>query len=46
MLVKARPWTKQDIETLKSLMRQKMKLSVIAAKLKRSYGATRKKRHR
>jgi hypothetical protein len=42
-MVKVRPWTKQEIETLKSLMRKRMKMSLIASKLKRTYGATRKK---
>jgi hypothetical protein len=42
-MVKVRPWTKDDIETLKLLMRKKMKMSLIAVKLRRSYGATRKK---
>jgi hypothetical protein len=41
--VRVRPWTKGDIELLKSLMQKKMKMSLIASKLKRTYGATRKK---
>jgi hypothetical protein len=43
MLVRVRPWTKQDIETLKALMRKRVRMGVIAVKLKRTYGATRKK---
>ena len=35
-----RPWTKEDVRTLKSLAREKVKTSVIARKLKRSVGAT------
>jgi hypothetical protein len=38
-----RPWTKEDIRTLESLAREKVKTSVIARKLKRSYAATRQK---
>ena len=37
---KLRPWTKEDIRTLKTLAREKVKTSVIARKLKRSLGAT------
>jgi hypothetical protein len=37
---KLRPWTKEDIRTLKTLGREKTKTSVIARKLKRSEGAT------
>jgi hypothetical protein len=37
---KLRPWTKEDIRTLKTLARQKTETSVIARKLKRSVGAT------
>jgi hypothetical protein len=40
---KLRPWTKEDIRTLKTLAREKVKTSVIARKLKRSMGATRQK---
>jgi hypothetical protein len=39
----SRPWTKEDIRTLKTLAREKTKASVIAHKLKRSYAATRLK---
>jgi hypothetical protein len=37
---KLRPWTKEDVRTLKTLAREKTKTSVIARKLKRSLGAT------
>jgi hypothetical protein len=37
---KLRPWTKEDIRTLKTLAREKVKTSVIARKLKRTLGAT------
>ena len=37
---KVRPWTKEDVRTLKTLAREKTKTSVIARKLKRSLGAT------
>jgi len=37
---KLRPWTKEDLHTLKALAREKTKTSVIARKLKRSVGAT------
>ena len=40
---KLRPWTKEDIRTLKALAREKVKTTVIARKLKRSVGATRQK---
>jgi hypothetical protein len=40
---KIRPWTKEDVRTLKNLAREKVKTSVIARKLKRSVGATRNK---
>jgi hypothetical protein len=38
-----RPWTKEDVRTLKSLGREKTRTTVIARKLKRSEGATRQK---
>jgi hypothetical protein len=38
--LKRRPWTKDDVRTLKSLAREKTKTTVIARKLKRSLGAT------
>jgi hypothetical protein len=41
--MKIRPWTKDDVRTLKSLAREKTKTTVIARKLKRSVGATRQK---
>jgi hypothetical protein len=37
---KVRPWTKEDVRTLKALARDKVKTSGIARKLKRSVGAT------
>ncbi len=37
---KRRPWTKEDVRTLKTLAREKVKTSVIARKLKRSRGTT------
>ena len=37
---KIQPWTKEDIQTLKTLASEKVKTSVIARKLKRSVGAT------
>ncbi len=40
---KPRPWTKEDIRTLKSMVREKTKTTVIARKLKRSPTATRQK---
>jgi hypothetical protein len=38
--LKLRPWTKEDIRTLKTLAREKTKTTVIGRKLKRSVGAT------
>jgi hypothetical protein len=40
---KVRPWTKEDVRTLKTLAREKTKTTVIARTLKRSYAATRQK---
>jgi hypothetical protein len=40
---KVQPWTKEDIQTLRTLAREKVKTSVIARKLKRSVGATQQK---
>jgi hypothetical protein len=40
---KLRPWTKDDVRTLKTLAREKTKTTVIARKLKRSVGATYRK---
>ena len=38
--IERREWTKEDIQTLKTLAREKIETSVIARKLKRSVGAT------
>jgi hypothetical protein len=38
--LKLRPWTNEDIRTLKTLAREKAKTTVIARKLKRTVGAT------
>jgi hypothetical protein len=40
---KLRPWTKEDVRTLKTFAREKTKTTVIARKLKRTVGATRQK---
>jgi hypothetical protein len=40
---KLRPWTKDDVRTLKTLAREKTKTTVIARKLKRTPGATTQK---
>ena len=40
---KIRPWTKEDVRMLKTLAREKVKTTVIARKLKRSFGATHQK---
>ena len=37
---KLRPWTKEDVRTLKTLAREKVETTVIARKLKRSVEAT------
>jgi hypothetical protein len=37
------PWTKEDVEMLKTMAREKTKTSVVARKLKRTEGATRQK---
>jgi hypothetical protein len=42
-ITRSRPWTKEDVRTLKSLAREKTKTTVIARKLKRSVGATHQK---
>jgi hypothetical protein len=42
-ITKLRPWTKEDVRTLKTLARETTKTTVIARKLKRSYAATRQK---
>jgi hypothetical protein len=36
---KLRPWTKEDVRTLKTLAREETKTTVIARKLKRSVAA-------
>jgi hypothetical protein len=41
--MKRRPWTKEDVRTLKTLAREKTKTAAIARKLKRSVDATRQK---
>jgi hypothetical protein len=41
--MKSRPWTKEDVQTLKTMTREKTKTSVIARKLKRTYNAMRQK---
>jgi hypothetical protein len=38
--LKLRPWTKEDVRALKTLVREKTKTTVIARKLRRSVGAT------
>jgi hypothetical protein len=43
MAKKPRPWTREDIQMLKTLVREKTKTSVIARKLKRTASATRQK---
>jgi hypothetical protein len=40
---KPRPWSKEDVHILKTLVKEKTKTSAIARKLKRTYGATRQK---
>jgi hypothetical protein len=40
---KPRPWTKDEVQMLKTLVREKTKTSVVARKLKRSEGATQQK---
>jgi hypothetical protein len=40
---KLRPWTKEDVRTLKTLRREKVTMGAIARKLKRSAGATNQK---
>jgi hypothetical protein len=40
---KLRAWTKEDVRMLKALAREKVKTTVVARKLKRSYAATRLK---
>jgi hypothetical protein len=38
-----KPWTKEDLRLLKTLVREKTKTSIVARKLKRTEGATRQK---
>jgi hypothetical protein len=40
---KLRPWTKEDVRTLKTLAREKTKTAAIARKLRRTLGATNQK---
>jgi hypothetical protein len=40
---KARPWTKEDVQALRAMVREKTKTSAIARKLRRSPTATRQK---
>ncbi len=42
-ITKPRPWTKDDVRTLKTMAREKEKTTDIAHKLKRSLGATHQK---
>jgi hypothetical protein len=42
-ITKLRPWTKEEVRTLKTLAREKTKTTVIARKLKRSVVATQHK---
>jgi hypothetical protein len=39
-VTKIRPWTKEDVRTLKTLARDGTQTTVIARKLKRTLGAT------
>jgi hypothetical protein len=39
MTTKLRPWTTEDVRTLKTLARDKVKTTMIARKLRRSVGA-------
>ena len=41
-----REWTKEDVRTLKTLAREKIKTTAIARKLKRTEGATRQQAHK
>ncbi len=43
---KIRPWTKEDVRTLKTLARDGTQTTVIARKLKRTLGATYQQAHR
>ena len=44
--LKLRPWTKEDIRTLKTLAREKRKTTSIARTLKRTVGATYQQAHK
>jgi hypothetical protein len=37
---KRNPWTKEDVQILKTMAREKTKTTVVARKLKRTVGAT------
>ena len=41
--MKLRPWTKEDVRTLKTLAREKTRTTAIARKLKRTPQATKQK---
>jgi hypothetical protein len=41
--MKSRPWTKEDVQMLRAMAREKTKTSVVARKLKRTPTATRQK---
>jgi hypothetical protein len=43
MAKKPRPWTKEDIGMLKTMVREKTKTTVVARKLKRTVRATQQK---
>jgi hypothetical protein len=43
---KIRPWTKDDVRTLKTLARDGTQTTVIARKLQRTLGATYQRAHR
>jgi hypothetical protein len=40
---KRNPWTKEDVQILKTMAREKTKTTVVARKLKRTEGAIRQK---
>ncbi len=44
--IKIRPWTKDDVRTLKMLAREGTKTTAIAQKLRRTLGATYQHAHR
>jgi hypothetical protein len=43
MTKRPRPWSKEDVRMLKTLVREKTKTTVVARKLKRTETATRQK---